>query len=67
MKYSVQYTTWASCVIKVDADNPADAREKASAAFQEEGPGGLCHHCAQQIDLGDDWEQEEFEDGVWES
>lgn len=48
-KYNVYLVTTASATVKVEAEDPESAIEQA---FQE-APGGLCHQCGRDYDLGD--------------
>lgn len=68
--YSVVYTTTASTVVTVEAQNETEARTKAGEVF---APPNLCHQCSGStydngensgVELGD-WEPLE-QDGVWE-
>jgi hypothetical protein len=48
-KYRVYLVTTASATVEVEAD---DTEQAIELAFQE-APGGLCHQCARDYDLGD--------------
>ncbi len=71
--YHVMYQTTASFVVDVvindDGMSPDEAREAAREAawdaYDEQAPGGLCHHCASEIELGGDFDQGEDDDAVW--
>ncbi|KZL33185.1 MULTISPECIES: hypothetical protein [Rhodococcus] len=41
-----------SAVIDVEADNLDDAIDKAYA----DAPSSLCHHCADKVEMSNDWE-----------
>lgn len=58
MKYTVALTSGATTVIDVEADTPEEAREKAC----EEAYVGLCHQCAHDVTVGDEWEPVEVTD-----
>jgi hypothetical protein len=64
--YIVHFVTGASTSVRVEADNPDDAIKKAA----NEVNVSICHQCADEFDLGDEWEPEVVtnEDGVaaWE-
>ncbi|EFC80166.1 hypothetical protein [Parafrankia sp. EUN1f] len=61
-RYGVVFTTTASALVKVEADSPEEAREKAPAELDT----GLCHHCARRIELGDFEYDEDDADAVIE-
>lgn len=50
--YSVHFTTPASRIVRVEADDPDEAIEKAD----NEVGCVLCHQCAGEIDLAGVWE-----------
>lgn len=52
MKYSVSLSGYASKAVHVEAENPDEARVQAV----EEAYVSLCHQCAHQVDVGDEWE-----------
>lgn len=52
-EYKVYLSTPAEAFIKVEAEDPDDAIEKASDKLRV----NLCHQCARQVDVGA---------GVWE-
>ena len=65
--YQVLFTTSASTIVEVEADSPDEARELADEKF--ESPY-LCAQCSgwggqQNLELGDGWEQDETDGGVW--
>jgi hypothetical protein len=65
--YQVLFTTGASTVVEVEADSPEEARELADEKFKEPM---LCAQCSgwgnrQNLELGDGWEQDESDGGVW--
>lgn len=65
--YSVIFTTGASSVVTVEADSPEEARELADEQFD---PPTLCAQCSgwgqdSNLELGDEWEQDESDGGVW--
>ena len=70
-RYSVIYTTGASTVVTVEADSPEEARQVADETF--EAPY-ICAQCSgwgrnedePSLELGDVWEQDESDSGVWE-
>lgn len=68
MKYAVLFTTVASSVCYVDADDEDEARELADEQFE---PPVLCASCSgwrpedPNLELGGDWEQNEDDSGVW--
>jgi hypothetical protein len=51
--YRISWSTWANTVTEVEADT---VEEAISAAYDEELPRTLCHHCAHDLDLGDEWD-----------
>lgn len=64
--YTVYYSTTASTSIDVEADSPEDAREVADESF--EAPM-ICAQCSgwgqdYELEIGDDWVQDESEHGV---
>lgn len=50
MRYAVTVLFDASRSVSVEADTPEEAEEKA---HQEIGSASLCHHCANEINMGD--------------
>lgn len=52
MKYTVVMIAGATIVVDVEADSPDAARERAC----EEAYASLCHQCAHDVTLGDEWE-----------
>jgi hypothetical protein len=71
-KYHVSFTTGAHTVVTVEADTPEEAREIADENFVAPY---ICAQCSgwgksadeHGIELGDDWEQDGSESGVWEA
>lgn len=71
-RYSVQYLTTSSAIVTVEADSPEEARLAADEKF--ESPY-ICAQCSgwgrdedePSLELGDVWEQDESESGVWEA
>lgn len=69
--YRVSFHTGAFTSMEVEADSPEDAREIADSEFS---PPQVCAQCSGwgmskgdlPIEVGDDWEQDESETGVWE-
>jgi hypothetical protein len=70
--YHVSFRTGAFTTVTVEADSPEDARQIADEQFSAP------HICAQcsgwgksdgelSIEIGDDWEQDESDSGVWEA
>lgn len=49
-EYTVHFVSSASVWETVEADSPEEAIEKAGPHF------GLCHQCAREGEIGDDWE-----------
>jgi hypothetical protein len=47
--YRVYLVATASATVKVEADDPEQAIERAF----EEAPGGLCYSCTRDYDIGD--------------
>lgn len=54
MKYLVSMSTGASGVVEVEADSPDEAVDKAC----EEMYVSICHQCAREVTVGDEWEPE---------
>jgi hypothetical protein len=52
IRYSVVMVAGATIVVDVEADSPDTARERA----REEAYASLCHKCANDVTLGDEWE-----------
>lgn len=52
MKWRVNVLYFASQVVEVDADSKEEAQEKAI----ERGGVVLCHHCADELDIGDSYD-----------
>ena len=50
--YRVNLTQTVSAVIDVEADNEDDAIDSA----HEQAPNSLCNHCANHVEMSDDWE-----------
>ncbi|MBF4194565.1 hypothetical protein [Mycolicibacterium phlei] len=54
MTYTVYFKTGASHVVTgVEAEDPEEAIE---TAWRDAGEPILCHHCAEKLELGEDWE-----------
>jgi hypothetical protein len=68
-KYRVWYSTTASTSVEVEADSPDDAREVANEAFESPMICAQCSGWGQEhdLELGDDWEQDDSEHGVTEA
>ena len=69
--YQVQFKTGAYTIVTVEADSPEQARELADEQFD---PPFICAQCSgwgrgneSSLELGDVWEQEESDSGVWEA
>lgn len=70
--YHVTFKTGAFTTVSVEANSAEEARELADEQFS---PPYVCALCSGRgkfvgesgIELGDDWEQEEDESGVWEA
>ena len=52
MKYKVYLNGHASASVEVEADDIDEAREKA----ENEVYVSLCHQCAHEVEVSDDWE-----------
>ena len=52
MKYTVVLVAGATTVVDVEANTADEAREKAC----EEAYVSLCHQCAHDVTVGDEWE-----------
>ena len=50
--YHVLLHQTVGTVLDVEAESTEDAIEKAYA----EAPSSLCHHCAREVEMGNDWE-----------
>jgi hypothetical protein len=66
-KYVVAFSTHAATYVEVEADSPEEARERADETF--EAPF-ICAQCSgwgqsTNLELGDSWEQDESDGGVW--
>lgn len=55
-EYSRYYTATVSRRIVVEADSLEEARQKMEEEEQEFL--GLCYHCANEMELGEEWEPE---------
>lgn len=68
-KYRVHFTTGASTYVDVEADSPDEAREIADENFDSPFICAQCSGWGQQYDLelGDEWQQDESAEGVWEA
>ncbi|MGV8064590.1 hypothetical protein PJP13_24305 [Mycobacterium kansasii] len=51
-KYTVYLSGHAETSVTVEADDPDEAIDKACNAVHP----FICHQCAREIDLGDEWE-----------
>ena len=50
--YRVNLTQSVSAVIDIEADCEDDAIDTAL----EQAPNSLCHHCANHVEMSNDWE-----------
>lgn len=50
--YRVNLTQSVSAVIDVEADSEDDAIDAA----HEQAPNSLCNHCANHVEMSNDWE-----------
>jgi len=51
-EYTVYFSQSAEAIIRVEADDPDDAIDRA----WDQLPGSLCHQCAEDVQLAGDWE-----------
>lgn len=52
MKWTVSLSGYASTTVEVEADTVEEAAELAEA----EAHVSLCHHCARDVEVGDEWD-----------
>lgn len=60
----VTFTDHASTVVDVQTEADPDTGEGQEEAFEkaeDQLPGGLCHHCANEIELNGDWSRHSVE------
>lgn len=69
MRYRINLGTWASTVVEFETDETDP--DRIAEAFYESCPDTptLCHQCTgggrgQNLELGDEWEISEYEDGL---
>lgn len=56
-EYTVYFSTTAgSPGVRVEADDPDEAIEKACNSNNLPSLGSICHQCAPKFDMGGDWE-----------
>lgn len=66
-EYTVHFVTCASTSVRVQAEDPDDAIDRAYGDVY----ASLCHQCSRQLEVAGDWEpecviDEESNDVVWE-
>lgn len=52
MKYTVLLQSAAGTWVDVEADTPQEAAQRG----EEDAHVSICHQCAGQVDVGDEWE-----------